>query len=171
MPLVFAYGSLVARGGRPAVLPGHRRTWAVAMDNAHALPGYKRYADPLTGAHPAVRVAFLDLARDPAVRVEGVLLDVDAAQLAALDARERNYVRTAVALQGGLHAWTYRGSAEGRARGRRPPVVVQRAYLDAARAAYAALAPGALSRFDASTDPPPGPVLALVREELPPTVG
>lgn len=164
--LLFAYGSLVARGGSRAVLPGHRRTWGVAMDNALALPGYKRYADPLTGAHPAVRVAFLDLAPDAAAQVEGVLLDVAAAELAALDARERNYVRTVVELAGGERAWTYRGTPEGRARGRRRPVVVQRAYLEAVRAAYAALAPGALARFDASTEPPPGPVVALVREEL-----
>jgi len=166
MPLVFAYGSLVALGGRRAVLPGHRRTWGVAMDNALALPGYKRYADPLTGAHPAVRVAFLDLAPDVAAQVQGVLLDVSAAELAALDARERNYVRGAVELAGGERAWKYRGTPEGRARGQEPPVVVQRAYLDAVRTAYDALAPGALARFDASTDPPPGPVVALVREEL-----
>jgi len=161
-----ASGSLVARGGSRAVLPGHRRTWGVAMDNALALPGYKRYADPLTGAHPAVRVAFLDLAPDAAAQVEGALLDVAAAELAALDARERNYVRTTVELAGGERAWTYCGTLEGRARGRLEPVVVQRAYLDAVRAAYAALASGALARFDVSTDPPPGPVVALVREEL-----
>lgn len=166
MPLVFAYGSLVALGGRRAVLPGHRRTWGVAMDNALAVPGYKRYADPATGGHPAVRVAFLDLAPDAAAQVEGVLLDVPAAELPALDARERNYVRTAVELAGGERAWTYLGSPAGRARGRERPVVVQRVYLDAVRAAYAALEPGALARFDASTDAPPGPVVALVREEL-----
>ncbi len=163
---LFAYGSLVARGGNRAVLPGHRRTWGVAMDNGLALPGYKRYADPLTGAHPAVRVAFLDLAPDAAAQVEGVLLDVAAAELAALDARERNYVRTTVELAGGERAWTYCGTPEGRARGRLEPVVVQRAYLEAVRAAYAALAPDALACFDASTDSPPGPVVALVREEL-----
>jgi len=98
--------------------------------------------------------------------VEGVLLDVPAAELAALDARERNYVRGAVELEGGERAWTYLGTAEGRARAGAQPVVVQRAYLDAVRAAYAALAPGAVARFDASTDPPPGQVMALVREEL-----
>ncbi|MDQ3632252.1 MAG: hypothetical protein M3417_13470, partial [Actinomycetota bacterium] len=67
---------------------------------------------------------------------------------------------------GGGRAWTYLGSPEGRARGRRRPVVVQRAYLESVRAAYAALGPGALGRFDAFTDPPPGPVVTLVREEL-----
>lgn len=163
---LFAYGSLVALRGTLAVLPAHRRTWGVAMDNALALPGYKRYADPLTGAHPAVRVAFLDLAPDAAAQVEGVLLDVPAAELAALDARERNYVRTTIELAGGERAWTYRGSVEGRARGREGPIVVQRAYLEAVRASYAALPPGALERFDASTDAPPGQVVALVREEL-----
>lgn len=164
--LVFAYGSLVALGGPPAVLPGHRRTWGVAMDNARALPGYKRYADPETGAHPPVHIAFLDLAPGPAAGVDGVLLDVAAEALAVLDARERNYARALVELAGGERAWTYVGSAEGRARGRRRPVAVQRAYLEAVRAAYAALGPAALARFDTTTDPPPGPVVALVREDL-----
>ncbi len=65
---IFAYGSLVARPGERAMLPRHRRTWGAAMDNAVALPGYKRYLDPATGAHPDVRVAFLALAPDPAPR-------------------------------------------------------------------------------------------------------
>jgi len=163
---LFAYGSLVARGGERVMLSGHRRCWGVAMDNALALPGYKRYAEPQSGAHPAVHVAFLDLAPDPAAHVEGVLIDVGARELAALDARERNYVRAVLALAGGGRAWTYLGSPDGRARGRRRPVVVQRAYLEAVRGAYASLGPGAVTRFDSSTDPPPGPVVALVREDL-----
>lgn len=163
---VFAYGSLVAAGGRAATLPGHRRTWGVAMDNAVALPGYKRYRDPGTGAFPDVRVAFLDVAEDAWAQVDGVLLSVEAAALAALDARERNYDRVAVELAGGLRAWCYVGSAAGRARARRPPVVVAAAYLAQVRDAFAALGPAALEAFEASTDPPPA-LADLVREELP----
>jgi gamma-glutamylcyclotransferase (GGCT)/AIG2-like uncharacterized protein YtfP len=163
---VFAYGSLVAAGGPVATLPGHRRTWGVAMDNAQALPGYKRYRDRSDGAFPDVRVAFLDVVPDPAAAVDGVLLAGDAAALAALDARERNYVRVAVELADGEAAWCYVGSADGRTRARREPVVAQRAYVAAVRAAFAALGAGALGRYEASTDAPP-PQLALVREELP----
>ena len=163
--LVFAFGSLVARGGRRATLPGHRRTWGVAMDNAVALPGYKRYRDPLTGAFPDVRIAFLDVGAHPAAEVDGVLLEVDAAALRALDARERNYERREAVLADGTRAWCYAGSPQGRARALRAPVAVQRAYLDAVRAAHAALGRDGLARFDASTDPPPR-VADLDRVEL-----
>ena len=152
---VFAYGSLVARPGARATLPGHRRTWGAAMDNRLELPGYKRYVDPATGEHPQVRVAFLALAPDPTTEVAGVLLDVDPAGLAALDRREANYDRVVVSVASGERAWTYWPSAGGAARASTAPVVVARAYADAVRMAFAALGPEALRAFDASTDAPP----------------
>ncbi len=152
---VFAYGSLVARPGERATLLGHRRTWGAAMDNTVALPGYKRYLDPATGEHPDVRVAFLALARDPATEVEGVLLEVDDDGLAALDRREANYDRAVVTMATGERAWTYLPSESGAARASTEPVTVARAYRHAVRTAYAALGPGALEAFDASTDAPP----------------
>lgn len=152
---VFAYGSLVTRPGERVTLPGHRRTWGTAMDNAVAVPGYKRYLDPATGAHPEVRVAFLALAPDPTMEVDGVLLHVDDDGLAALDRREANYDRAVVRFANGERAWTYLPSAGGAARASIKPVVVARAYRDAVRAAFAALGPDALRAFDASTDDPP----------------
>lgn len=125
------------------------------MDNVHALPGYKRYLDPATGEHPAVRVAFLALAPDPATAVLGILLKVDADGLAALDRREANYERAVVTLESGERAWTSLSSAGGAARASTAPVVVARAYRDAVRTAFAALGPDALRAFDASTDDPP----------------
>ena len=110
---VFGYASLTALGGRPAVLPGWRRVWGVAMDNRVAIPGYKRYRDPRTGEPPAVHVAFLDIVEDPASSVAGVLLE--APDLSLLDARERNYVRREVLTDAGP-AWAYVGSEEGRRR-------------------------------------------------------
>lgn len=111
--LVFGYASLTAAGGPPARLAGRRRVWGVAMDNREAIPGYKVYEDAATGERPAVHVAFLDVAEDPAAVVDGVLLEV--ADLAVLDARERNYDRVEVLTDAGP-AWTYVGSAAGRAR-------------------------------------------------------
>ncbi|HYF26221.1 MAG TPA: gamma-glutamylcyclotransferase family protein [Baekduia sp.] len=154
MPLVFAYGSLTGLPGRPAVLPGARRTWGVAMDNRQAIPGYKRFLDPATGEAPPVHVAFADL-EDGDGDVDGVLLEVDAAGLRTLDARERNYERIDVShrFDGAGRVWTYRGSAAGRrraARGRAAgDLVVVRSY-----AAAAGLAPDGL------------PVLDLVRVDL-----
>ncbi|MCW2986006.1 MAG: gamma-glutamylcyclotransferase, partial [Conexibacter sp.] len=90
---VFGYGSLVGLPGvRAATLRGHRRVWGVAMDNAVAVPGYKVYEAP-DGARPPVAVAFLDLVEDASRDVEGALVAVDAAGLAALDERERQYRR------------------------------------------------------------------------------
>lgn len=167
MSFVFAFGSLVAAGGRRATLPGHRRTWGVAMDNAVAVPGYKRYRDPATGRLPDVRVAFLDVVADAGSDVDGVVLELDAARLASLDLRERNYRRVELLLADGTAAWCYAGSAAGRARARRPPVVVQAGYLELVRAAHAALGPDGLARFEASTDAPPA-LADLRREDLSP---
>ncbi len=152
---IFAYGSLVARPGERATLLGHRRTWGAAMDNAVALPGYKRYLDPATGEHPDVRVAFLALAPDPTTEVDGVLLEVDDEGLAALDRREINYDRSVVAMASGERAWTYLPSKSGAARAVMEPVVVARAYRDAVCAAYTALGLEALRAFEASSDAPP----------------
>src|SRR3954467_12850461 len=94
---VFGYGSLVEAleaGGAPAELRGYRRRWAVAMDNTRDLPGYKYYVDPETGERPAVYVTYVDLVKDPYSAVNGVVFE--ARDLAALDARERNYERREV---------------------------------------------------------------------------
>ena len=152
MPLVFAYGSLAGLPGRPATLRGFRRVWGVAMDNRVAIPGYKRYLDPVTREPPPVHVAFVDLEPDRSAAVEGVLLDVDAPALAALDDRERNYERVGVELDGGTRAFTYLGSADGRAR------------LREGRAAGTAVI--ARSYLDAVSLPPDLPVADLLRVEL-----
>jgi hypothetical protein len=173
---IFGYASLVAAPavGR-AVLRGHRRVWGVAMDNAVALPGYKVYALP-DGTRPPLAVAFLDLEAADGAEVEGALLTVDAAALAALDARERQYERIDVT---GLvdpppdgTVWTYVGRAPGRARvaaGRAgtAPVAIQRSYVELVEAAFAALGNDALARYRASTETPPFPVLDLTRIDLP----
>ena len=152
-PVVFAYGSLTGLPGRPATLRGARRAWGVAMDNRVAIPGYKRWLDPATGEPPAVHVAFVDLEQDPAGAVQGVLLEVDDAALATLDARERNYERRAVELEDGVHAWTYVGSPAGRRR------------LAAGRAAGTAVV--ARSYHDVvGLDPGDLPVRDLVRQDL-----
>ena len=123
------------------------------MDNRVAIPGYKRWLDPATGEPPAVHVAFVDLQDDPDGVVEGLLLEVDGPALEALDARERNYDRVRVVLQDGSEAWTYVGSADGRARlaqGRADgTAVVVRSYLE-----LVGLDPGVL------------PVLDLERQDL-----
>ena len=163
MALIFGYGSLVtAPDLRPATVTGHRRTWGVAMDNTVDLPAYKHYEEPGTGARPALMVAFLDL--EPGDHeVNGAVFETD--DLAALDARERNYERVEIATSAGP-AWTYTGSPEGRERLARgiaeDRVVVQRAYLMRVLAGFAALSPDGLDGFEATTSPLPGPLADLV---------
>lgn len=164
MALVFGYGSLVSHAGlRPAALAGWRRTWGVAMDNSADLPGYKHYEEPGTGARPELMVAFLDVQPAPGGEVNGAVFEAD--DLAALDARERNYERVEVETSAGP-AWIYAGTRDGRARLARGVAegrcVVHRAYLMRVLAGFAALGPGELARFEASTGPLPGPLRDLV---------
>jgi hypothetical protein len=170
MTLVFGYGSLVDGPVRPAVLPGWRRTWGVAMDNAVDLPGYKHYEVPGTGERPAVMVAFLDVSPDPTAEVPGVVLEVSDQEVAALDRRERNYARVEVETSAGP-AVTFAGRAESRVRVARglaeERCVVQRAYLEAVRNGFEALEPGGAARFDATTGPLPGLVVDLIRVDHP----
>ena len=164
--LVFGYGSLLdGATGAPCRLPGWRRRFGVAMDNTRTIPGYKYFLDAGTGARPDVHVAFLDLEPDPSAHVEGVALPLGGADLGALDARERNYRRVEVALDGHGPAWVYVGLREARERYERAAVagraVVARAYVNDVRAGFAAHGLG----FDTA---PEVPVMDLTRVEVPP---
>lgn len=123
------------------------------MDNRVTLPGYKYYVDPATGERPSVHVAFLDLVEDPAGWVDGVLLEVAGEDLAALDARERNYDRQAVEVDG-EPAWTYVGSSAGRAR-----------FAEGLAAGTLVVHAGYLALVG-DADPPPCPVVDLRRVDL-----
>ncbi len=179
---VFGYASLSAllaapptrapsRHGYVTDLRGARRGWGVAADNALAVPGYKRYR-AADGSYPPVRVAFLDLL-DGEGTVNGVCLPADAATLAALDRRERNYARVEVTqrLAAPLgRTWAYVGSPEARARlaeGRRAgTAVVTREYLGLVLAGFAALGAEELARFHAGSDLDGLPVRDLERVDL-----
>lgn len=173
---LFAYGSLLAGAGGewlgdgvPCELVGWRRGWTVAMDNGVDVPGYKHYLDA-RGQRPAILVAFLDVLPATGSRVNGLALPVSAAQLAALDGRERNYARAEVgaSIQGAVVSgtvWTYvglplardracRGAGEGR-------LAVSRRYWEQVRAGFARLGDDALHDFQATTDPLPGPLADL----------
>jgi hypothetical protein len=158
MEFVFGYGSLAADlgGGHAAELRGYRRVWGVAMDNRVDVPGYKHYRLRSDGSRPAVFVAFLDVVAEAQAATRGVCVPVaGAAQLRALDRRERNYERVdvtpAVAPSRGT-VWAYVGTPAGRRRlcrardgGR---AVVSRDYLERTRAAFAALGAAALAEFE-----------------------
>ena len=180
---VFGYGSLVApAGARPdralrpggfvADLRGAVRGWGVAMDNRRDLPGYKYYL-AAGGSRPAVYVSFLDIREHPGATVNGVCLPVDAARLAVLDRRERNYTRVDVSDRveaGGARVWTYVGSAAGRQRlatGRADGrAVISAGYLRQVQAGFWRLGEDEYAACQASLDPGELPVLDLTRVDL-----
>ena len=183
---VFGYGSLVSTGGVAfarafdpdgfvADLQGVRRCWGVAMNNGVDLPGYKYYLDG-HGDRPDVYVAFLDLRPAAGRSVNGVCVPVDDDELAALDRRERNYVRrdlTALCSVGQADArvWAYIGSSAGRRRlttaraaGR---AVIDRTYLEGVREGFRRLGPAEHAACAPSLEPDGLPVLPLNRHDLP----
>jgi hypothetical protein len=152
---VFGYASLARDGGMPAYLPGYRRAWNVAMDNRATIPGYKYYVDE-GGERPEVFVTFLNLV--PGGGVHGKVVPIE--DIAALDARERNYARVDVSASvdhpGPVYAYIGLDEAVARfeAGHRAGRAVVARAYLESVRAAF-------------DVDAPLVPVRDLTRIDLP----
>lgn len=176
MHFVFGYGSLAAdlAGGHLARLRGHRRVWGVAMDNRADLPGYKHYRLRSDGSRPPVFVAYLDLEPDEEGATHGLCVPVQAGQLPAIDARERNYDRvdvTAAVAPAPGRVWAYIGTPRGRARLRRARAagraVVGADYLRRTRTAFAALGEAALTEFERTAAVDGLPVWDLERRHNP----
>lgn len=153
MAAVFGYGSLVAPGtiaalaGRPvtagrdyvrARLTGWTRTWNVCTDNTANGPVV--YEDPADGSRPPIQVLFLTIEPGGAA-VEGVLLFLPDDALPALDAREGNYRRVGVDVDGVGPAWTYVAKPESAERARQGIAAgtarIRRDYFESVTAAYA----------------------------------
>lgn len=181
---VFGYASLAADlpfvpGREPrdegfvTDLPGFARGWGVAMDNRRDLPGYKYYTAP-DGTRPPVFVSFLDVTpADGSAAVNGLCLPVDAAKLARLDRRERNYARLDVSDRigtGGGQVWVYVGTPGARRRLRDARLdglaVIDATYRRAVEAAFTALGAEELARCRPSLAPGDLPVVELIRHEL-----
>jgi cation transport regulator ChaC len=171
---VFGYGSLAWEGRGPvhhAELRGARRVWGVAMDNTRDIPGYKHYRCRRSGRRPEVCVAFLDLEPAAEESVNGICLEATPERLAALDRRERNYVRVDVTdhlePRPPGRAWAYVGRAESRARLRRARessrAVVSHEYCERVLHGFAALGRDALAAFRRSTEWHGLPVVDLIR--------
>ncbi|TFH86102.1 gamma-glutamylcyclotransferase [Billgrantia azerbaijanica] len=76
---------------------------------------YGRVGDPQPAVLAGFRREGLDIAEAPGETVEGLVIEVDAAELARLDRYERlglRYERVRVALAGGEEAWVYRRLGE-----------------------------------------------------------
>jgi hypothetical protein len=140
------------------------------MDNTVAVPGYKVYV-AADGSRPDVCVAFLDVREQAGGWVNGTCVPVDAATLAALDERERNYVRVDVSGQVEPDlgpTWVYAGRADSRGRYRAAVAagrcVVARPYLELVEHGFRAL--GGWDAFEASTEDHRPPLADLRRVDL-----
>jgi hypothetical protein len=176
---VFAYGSLAELrdplrvGGDvlqpvPGRLSGFHRIWGVAMNNWGEAPSRKHFVDPESGQPPRVRIAFLDIEEKAEVTVNGLAIPVDEERLAALDLRERRYLRLDVSaafkpvLAHPLFAYVGREEARKRARSdAEEPIVISEEYLERVRDAFDALGPDARTEFDRTTEPLPFPTQPL----------
>jgi hypothetical protein len=156
------------------------------MNNWEGGEGAKHFLDRVSGERRRIRVAYLDLREAAGAAVNGLVLPVDAARLAALDEREINYERVDVSdafeasagdgvADVGLGApprpsprivFTYVGTEAARERCKRGlaegNAFVSRDYVDGVRRAFAALGEPALAEFERTTDPPPCPQADLL---------
>lgn len=177
---VFAYGSLVSaasasqtlgrrvEGAPEASLIGWRRDWSLARDNNAS---EKTFALP-DGTLPRFCLGLNLVPDSSASPPNGVLLELDEAELERLDRREIRYRRVDVTAQ--IHT---DGAASGRFDsvvaycGRPehhhpiPPAgaVIIASYPRAIEAAFAARGPDALDAYRATTAPPP---VEVVEAEL-----
>lgn len=183
---LFAYGSLVsaesvtATLGRPpppvrrATLRGWRRGFTLLRDNRRSEKTFARTGD---GSIPEW-ILSLNLERgEGGAAPNGVLIELDEAELARLDLREIRYrrceVTSAIEPADGsslvARVVTYVARPENYAS--RPPAdaVILRAYVDAVEDAFAGMGVEELAAYRRSTLVPPVEIAAaeLVRDEIP----
>jgi hypothetical protein len=117
------------------------------------------YEDPTDGSRPPIQVLFLTL--EPGTAIEGVLILLSDDCLLALDAREGNYRRISVDIDGYGPAWTYVARPDSAERARRGIAAgtarIRKEYLDTVVRAYACH-----ERIPALW-PLPAPVVGLTR--------
>ena len=166
---VFAYGSLVSAASaaetlgrrsvepRPAVLRGWRRSFSLGRDNRRCEKTFARTDD---GTIPPLILALNLEPADPGAEVNGALIDVGAAELERLDLRELRYDR--IEVTGSVSApgqagrvFTYVARAENHVPAPPAEAVILGTYERAVERAFAALGPGQLQGYRATTVPCP----------------
>lgn len=183
---VLGYGSLVSRAsiaqtlGReapapiPARLAGWRRRWSIYRHNT----AHEKVFERVDG-EPFEHVVGLNLERAPdAAEAEwpnGALIELTDAELERLDLREIRYDRVEVTegvmAEGASFERVYAFTAKaGHFAEETPPAsIVIASYVEACRAAFDELGPGAWELFMATTGEPPAPVVSvrLVGDSIP----
>ena len=183
---VFGYGSLVSREsvaltlGReapapiPARLEGWRRRWSIYRKNTAHEKVFER-----VDSEPFEHVVGLNLEPAPdATKAEwpnGALIELTKAEIERLDLREVRYDRVEVtdgARAEGLgfdRVYAFVAKSEHFAAETPPDAIVIASYVEACKAAFEELGPGAWEQFEATTGEPPVPVVEarLVADAIP----
>jgi cation transport regulator ChaC len=166
---VFAYGSLVSAASaaetlgsrsvtlRPAVLRGWRRSFSLGRDNRRCEKTFARSDD---GTIPELILALNLEPADPEAEVNGALIETDSRDLGRLDRRELRYDRIEVsdsvtAAQPIERVFIYVAKPENQAPVPPSEAVILGSYERAVERAFAALGPGQLEAFRATTTPCP----------------
>ncbi len=186
---VFAYGSLVSPASVaatlarpagesdvwPATLPGWRRRFSLRRDNHRS---EKTFA-LLDGSIPDWILSLnIERGEGDGPAPNGALIEVSEAELARLDGRELRYDRVEVA--GAVspapgapsfeRVFAYTAKPANLAPADLQGAVVLRSYVAAVESAFAALGPGELAAYAASTEPPPAEIAEarLIHDRIPP---
>lgn len=180
---LFAYGSLVspesasATLGRPVEasavirLAGWRRRWSTVRDNHACEKTFARRGDGEMLGH--VLGLNLEPSGDDAQAPNGVLLELDEAELERLDVREMRYDR--IEVTAGLErphldvVFAYRAKPAHFAPEAPDDAAVIASYASFVVSAFDALGPGQRELYLATTGPPPVEVIAaaLVEDRIP----
>lgn len=166
---IFAFGSLASATSaaetlgrrsvepRPAILRGRRRSFSLGRDNRRCEKTFARTDD---GTIPELILALNLEPADPEAEVNGALIEVGAAELERLDLRELRYDR--IEVTGSVSApppvervFTYVARAENHVPAPPAEAVILGSYERAVEQAFAALGPGQLQRYRATTVPCP----------------
>ncbi len=158
----------------PARLAGWRRRWSIYRVNT----AHEKVFERVDG-EPFEHVVGLNLERAPDAAEEewpnGALIELTEAELERLDLREVRYDR--VEVTEGVRArgvsfgrvYAYTAKAAHFARETPPNAIVIASYVQACRAAFEELGPGAWDQFMATTGEPPAPMVdaRLVADAIP----
>ena len=183
---VFGFGSLVeiaaladylgrapftADEYRLCRLADHRRSWNIARDNAHDIPGLDHFVHGGSGARVDGFVVSVNIRPATGHWVNGIAFRATADELAILDHREANYDRIDVSplidTAPGDRVWAYRGKVVAEARYAQGlgagTAMINSAYHTVVHLAFESHGPDFLADYLATTDPPAVPLRALRR--------
>ena len=156
---LFGYGSLVSLQSAERTL---RRNLNPSQIDDAVLPDYSRSWTAIIpviagSVNEPILASFLDLRKEPGAECNGVVIEVSAEELEAMDHREKGYERERLEVltsRGAVDAWTYIFRMTGRSD------FVLKGYLEIVTTAVASRSEKFQRDFWASTDAAPSRVVS-----------